>query len=60
MIILPQVNIKLIQILGYRVKDILTMKLKNIVICGGKVANFQQKNIHLIKEFQNIKILSLS
>ena len=40
-------NIKLIKILVYQVRNILMMKSKNIVICGEKVGNFQQKNMFL-------------
>jgi hypothetical protein len=54
MIIFYQENIKLIQILEFQVKNILMKKLKNIVICGKKVDNFQLKNI--IKKNKKLKI----
>ena len=46
---------KLIQILVFQVKDILMMKLKNIVICGEKVDNFLQKNIYLKNDLEKKK-----
>ena len=49
MITFLQENIKLIQRLGFQVKDTLMMRLKNIATCGKREDNSLQKNIIMSK-----------